>query len=62
MKEIQSLELQRSGFAQLRSLCTQIVQTDSEFMNKDKVQDFLKPLSKTLIDLELFEWFYKTLC
>jgi hypothetical protein len=61
MTEIQSLDLQQSGFAQLRSLCTQIVQTDSESMNKDMIQDFLKPLSKILIDLELFEWFYKAL-
>jgi hypothetical protein len=61
MTEIQSLDLQRSGFAQLRSLCTQIVQTDSELMNKDRIQEFLKPLSKILIDLELFEWFYKAL-
>jgi hypothetical protein len=61
MTEIQSLDLQRSGFAQLRSLCTQIVQTDSGFMNKDMIRDFLKPLSKILIDLGLFEWFYKAL-
>ncbi|KAH0287673.1 hypothetical protein M436DRAFT_60193 [Aureobasidium namibiae CBS 147.97] len=45
MTETQSLDSQRSGLAQLRSLCIQIVQTET----------------KILIDLGLLEWFYKTL-
>lgn len=61
MTETQSLDSQRSGLAQLRSLCIQIVQTESELMNKDMIRGFLKPLSKILIDLGLSEWFYKTL-
>ena len=61
MKETQDAHIQRSGLAQLRSLCDQIVQTESELRDRDMIQDFFKPLYNILIELELFEWFSEAL-
>jgi hypothetical protein len=61
MTEARTLDLQRSDFAQLHSLCAQIIDTDSELLKKDLIRKFLEPLSKILISLGIHEWFCKAL-